>query len=71
MKDRRKYKTRAMPLDLVRRAKALDVTPGHLSQVISGKRISVRLTTRLGKLLESERIKPHKTNAAKKPQTPQ
>jgi len=51
----RKRKLRAAPLDLVRRAQALSVTPGHLSQVLSGKRTSANLTARLGKLIESER----------------
>jgi plasmid maintenance system antidote protein VapI len=41
-------------LDLVRRAKALGVTHGHLSRVINGKRESANLMSRLGKLIESE-----------------
>jgi predicted transcriptional regulator len=47
-------KPRAKPLDLIRRAKLLGVTPGHLSKVISGKRQSLSLRERLAKLLELE-----------------
>jgi len=55
---KRKYKPRAKPLDLERRAKALGVTPGHLSQVLSGKRqISRALFLRLEKLLQAEHHK--------------
>lgn len=45
---------RPKPLDLVRRAKILGCTPGHLSMVLSGKRQSLSLMLRLKKLLESE-----------------
>lgn len=57
MKVTRKSKLRAKPLDLVRRAKLLGVTPGHLSQVLSTKRVSVSLHRRYAKLLEDEGTK--------------
>jgi hypothetical protein len=49
---------RKKPLDLVRRAGLLGVTPSHLAKVISGKRQSQSLLMRLGKLIESESQKP-------------
>jgi predicted transcriptional regulator len=52
----RKPTPRAKPLDLDRRARLLGVTPGHLSQVLSGKRQSANLMARLNKLIESEKI---------------
>jgi predicted transcriptional regulator len=50
----RKPKPRAKPLDLGRRAELLGVTPGHLSQVISGKRQSASLTRRLQELEKTD-----------------
>jgi len=55
MKCARSVKATTKRLDLVRRAKALGVTHGHLSRVLSGQRQSASLMGRLGKLIESER----------------
>jgi transcriptional regulator with XRE-family HTH domain len=55
MVARTNRKPRDKGLDLYRRAKALGVTPGHLSRVLSGKRESANLLVRLGKLIKSER----------------
>lgn len=46
-------------LDLVRRAKLLGVTKGHLSRVIAGKREGRGLLLRLEKLLTAELGKIH------------
>lgn len=54
MKCARPRKMRQKRLDLVRRAKLLGVTHGHLSKVLAGKRESASLMARLGKLTESE-----------------
>ncbi len=45
---------RPKPLDLYRRAKLLGVTPGHLSKVIAGERVSIKLSNRLNQLIASE-----------------
>jgi hypothetical protein len=50
-----KTKPRAWRFNLVKRAKALGVTHGHLSRVLKGKRESASLLIRLEKLIESER----------------
>jgi hypothetical protein len=47
-------KGRPNRIDLVRIAKALGVTHGHLSRVISGKRESRKLMAELAALLKSE-----------------
>jgi hypothetical protein len=62
----RKPKARAKPLDLVRRARLLGVTPGHLCRVLNGERISVSLTARLEKLLQSESSQTTETQQPKK-----
>ena len=49
-------------LALYRRAKALGVSPSHLSRVISGQRESVRLLLRLQALLRRECGKTPITN---------
>jgi len=46
--------TRLKGVELVRRAKALGVTHGHLSRVLKGKRESTSLLKRFNKLIESE-----------------
>ena len=63
----RKRKPRAKPLDLVRRAKLLGVTAGHLSQVISGKRESQSLLIRLQQLIEAESRKAAKSTQTNRP----
>ena len=66
MKFTRKSNPRRKPLDLVRRAKLLRVTPAHLSMVLAGKRQSVSLVRRLEKLLQAESRK--QTPSTKQPQ---
>jgi hypothetical protein len=67
----RKEKPRAKPLDLVRRAKALGVTPGHLSRVISGRRESKSLLIRLDKLIQAEPRTKTKSTQANQQNSPQ
>jgi plasmid maintenance system antidote protein VapI len=50
----RAQKTKPNRLDLVRRARALGVTHGHLSRVISGRRVSISLTLKLNHLIADE-----------------
>lgn len=50
----RTRKKRAKPLDLVRRARLLGVTHGHLSRVLRGERESQPLLARLQRLMERE-----------------
>jgi len=63
-----KPRARAKPLDLVRRAKALGVTPGHLSRVISGARESASLLLRLDQLIECESRKTTNATETHNPQ---
>jgi transcriptional regulator with XRE-family HTH domain len=49
-------KTKQNRLDLVRRARLLGVTHGHLSRVLSGKRGSNGLLLRMEALLDAEAI---------------
>jgi hypothetical protein len=53
-RTRKTKKRKSNRLDIVRRAKLLGVTPGHLYRVISGERQSLPLIVRLSKLLEVE-----------------
>jgi hypothetical protein len=54
----RQRKPRPKPLDLVRRAKLLNVSFGHLAAVIRGERQSSTLLKKFNKLLESENSRP-------------
>jgi transcriptional regulator with XRE-family HTH domain len=53
-------------LDLIRRANALGVTPGHLSRVLSGERQSPPLIRRLVALMDAESAGKLQTNTQKK-----
>lgn len=65
--------TRPKQLDLVRRAKLLGVTHGHLSRVLSGKRESQSLLLRFNNLIEHEaasrKIEEIETTTAPNPRT--
>jgi hypothetical protein len=56
-------------LDLVRRAKALGVSHGHLSRVIAGKRESRSLLLRFEKLIMADARKKQNFPLMKSPQT--
>jgi len=62
-------KQRPRRLNLVRRAKALGVSHGHLSRVIAGKRESRSLLLRFEKLIQAESLKMQNLPAMKSPQT--